>query len=386
MRHGKRSTTGIWLFAIAGLIISGTFARAQDWTRVEAVKEIKAALAMSDEWIGQPSPEQLKTRMDRIRAWHEWYNETSPDLGEDEYLKFFPQYMVDRDWVGSSIRMADYIIEHDGLPESAGEHAMFIDRMFGRAMGGAVNDGKWEQVSNMLPYALQYSPDPFPVFNYIGPKAAASDDEYGRALLVQIVTTVMNDENADVEEKRDFLTYTFGSGGGRAAASGASPRGAAAVSFVPIKGKNLDGKNVSSNDYRGKVLLIDFWATWCGPCMKEMPNVVAAYGKYRDQGFEVLGVSLDNEGKEKKIKSVMVKANMTWEQVYDGGGWKAKNAKANNVSSIPMTFLLDRAGTVRYKGLRGEALEEKIAELLEEEQKPKAEAPAAPRGMAPRER
>ena len=119
-------------------------------------------------------------------------------------------------------------------------------------------------------------------------------------------------------------------------------------------------------------MIIDFWATWCGPCVREMPNVVATYEKYKDQGFAILGVTMDRAGVEDKIGDFMKKQGMDWPQIYDGKGWKTAPGVLNNIRSIPFTFLLDREGRVRYSKLRGDALGRRVAELLSGKEPPPA--------------
>jgi thiol-disulfide isomerase/thioredoxin len=129
-----------------------------------------------------------------------------------------------------------------------------------------------------------------------------------------------------------------------------------------IEVKTLDGKPVKLADFKGKVLLIDFWATWCGPCVAELPNVIATYKKYHPQGFEILGISLDED--EKKLKDFLGSHEMPWAQFFDGNGWKNEVAVAYGVTSIPCTYLLDRDGKVYRQGLRGPALGREIEKLL----------------------
>ena len=125
-----------------------------------------------------------------------------------------------------------------------------------------------------------------------------------------------------------------------------------------------DGKPIKLSDFRGTYLLIDFWASWCGPCRAENPNVVKAYAAYHPKGFEILGVSLDNEkGKENWLKAIE-KDELTWPQVSDLKYWENEVAKQYGVRAIPQNFLLDKDGKIVAKNLRGKALEEKLAEIF----------------------
>jgi peroxiredoxin len=123
-----------------------------------------------------------------------------------------------------------------------------------------------------------------------------------------------------------------------------------------------DGKNVSLSSLRGKYVLIDFWASWCGPCRQENPNVVRMYNKYKDKGFEIFGVSLD-ESRDKWLKAIAMD-KLTWPHVSDLKGWSSAAAQLYNIQAIPQTLLLDKEGKIIAKNLRGKALEEKLASLL----------------------
>jgi outer membrane lipoprotein-sorting protein/thiol-disulfide isomerase/thioredoxin len=136
--------------------------------------------------------------------------------------------------------------------------------------------------------------------------------------------------------------------------------------FTPfaLKGNDLAGNPVSYDQYKGKVLLVDFWATWCGPCVAELPNVIAAYGKYHSQGFEVLGISLDQKDARPKLEAFIKEHNMPWAQVYDGGYWQAANAVAYGVRAIPFTLLIGKDGKIAAVGARGPALAPAIEAAL----------------------
>ncbi|MBM4113346.1 MAG: TlpA family protein disulfide reductase [Phycisphaerae bacterium] len=136
--------------------------------------------------------------------------------------------------------------------------------------------------------------------------------------------------------------------------------------FPAFKAKDTNGEAIDfPTDYRGKLVLIDFWATWCRPCMTEMPNVVRAYEKFHAQGFEVLGISLDNSNTLKRMPEVMKEAKMTWRQIADGKGWDAELAKKFGVDGIPATFLVDGStGKIVAANLRGDALDKAVEKAL----------------------
>jgi thiol-disulfide isomerase/thioredoxin len=112
---------------------------------------------------------------------------------------------------------------------------------------------------------------------------------------------------------------------------------------APIfKVKTIDGKSVNfPADYKGKVVLLDFWATWCPPCRAELPNVVATYQKYHDKGFDVLSVSLDEPMNGPALLQFVHDHNMTWPQIYDGQYWNAAVAVEYGVHAIPCPVLVD---------------------------------------------
>lgn len=126
--------------------------------------------------------------------------------------------------------------------------------------------------------------------------------------------------------------------------------------------KQPDGTTKALSSLRGKVVLVDFWASWCGPCRRENPFNRTLYRRFKDKGFEIFGVSLDEDAN--RWKNAIAADSLTWYHVSDLGGWKSAPAKQYRVSSIPATYLLDKEGRIIAKGLRGEQLQAKLEEIL----------------------
>ena len=132
---------------------------------------------------------------------------------------------------------------------------------------------------------------------------------------------------------------------------------------LELKFTALDGSDVDAAKLRGKVVLIDFWATWCGPCMAELPNVLKAYADLNAKGFEIIGISLDEQKSE--LEKVIKRRKIAWPQYFDGSGWNNRIAKRFGITAVPTMWLVNKKGMVVETNVRG-SLKEQVEMLLAE--------------------
>lgn len=188
------------------------------------------------------------------------------------------------------------------------------------------------------------------------------------AMSAHILASDLNNPNIPLTELEEALSYMDPSMKDNSNVKAAQKRiddkkgtmvGYTATNFSQA---DVNGKMVQLTDFRGKYVLVDFWASWCRPCRMENPNVVAAFNKYKSKGFTVLGVSMDSN-REAWLAAIQQDA-LAWTQLSDLKGWGNEVGKLYGVSGIPANYLIDKEGKIIAKDLRGAALEEKLAEVL----------------------
>jgi peroxiredoxin len=127
---------------------------------------------------------------------------------------------------------------------------------------------------------------------------------------------------------------------------------------------DANGKTISLSEFKGRVILIDFWASWCGPCRHNNPRLVKLYNKYHNKGFEIYGISLDDNASS--WRRAVKHDKLSWTQVIDDKGWAASSANIYGVDMIPSSFLIDQHGIIRVINAEGADLENSVKDLLKE--------------------
>ncbi len=336
---------------------TGFAAEEAEWSR-------EAALAEIEELVSSPTqPGSSREKRDKIAAWLKRIETTKLDLGESSFVRAIAQFYINQARAAQATLLG-YLETHSEFPR--GPHDRYLGRILLGMTSTAVSRREFDKLELLLPHALAFQRDRKLFYQRVGASLRQAASPSSFKILNDLLRRLLDEKEIDDVEIQKTISLIYGKsfslGGGltaRGTFRGPKP-------LRPFREKDLDGKVIDLADYRGKVVLVDFWATWCGPCIREVPNVVKTYEDLRDQGFEVIGISLDRRGEEERLRSTAERLEMTWPQIYDGGGWRSKLAVQNGIRSIPATYLVDRAGRVRYTSLRGPALAEKVKELLAE--------------------
>ncbi len=193
--------------------------------------------------------------------------------------------------------------------------------------------------------------------------AATPDSRSARMMVANYMRAVEQINAGQVAaEWQSFATSAHA--GVRESASGKVALNTLLQAPLDIAFTAVDGRAVDLRNLRGKVVLIDFWATWCGPCIAELPNIKKVYAAYHDKGFEIVGISLDRESDRQRLIDFTAKENMPWPQHYDGKYWKNEISTRYAIDAIPAMFLLDQDGKVVSTSARGPKLETEVKRLL----------------------
>ncbi len=179
------------------------------------------------------------------------------------------------------------------------------------------------------------------------------------AMLIEVA------ENSEPDKARKLLAEVIKGSSGeiKEAAEGMFKKLDAIGKPIALKFKATDGREVDIAKMQGKVVLVDFWATWCGPCVAELPNLKASYDKFHGKGFEIIGISFDKD--LEKLKKFTEEKKMAWVQYCDGKSWEGKYAAEFGINGLPTMWLVDKKGNLRHLDAR-DGLAEKIEKLIAE--------------------
>jgi peroxiredoxin/predicted negative regulator of RcsB-dependent stress response len=253
-------------------------------------------------------------------------------------------------YVGVAERaLLDFSKKYPHTPEGAKAH-MYLAGVY---LSVGKYDGAARELETYLGDPVKKDPGDLAQARYLAGSAYLALDDYDKAeaILKQVVASGTAGDKQVTQAAANDL--------GRIAILRKLKIGSPAIELAAV---STQGKKIRLADYRGKVVLLDFWAAWCMPCKLEMPNVINVYGDLHKKGFEIIGISLDTD--KARFEEFTKSNGMTWPQIYDGKGWQSELAGRYAVTGIPATFLLDKQGKIRYKNVRGDKLRIAVEELL----------------------
>lgn len=238
----------------------------------------------------------------------------------------------------------------------ANPEAEDIDAALSILVGANMSMGKFEPLPDLLEKRYELQPK--------GPGANL------QVIMQEIARPMI--ESSILADQRDkakaFITRVKTDFGGNPQISGILDQWGAEL-YLPNVGDTMEfaftdtkGNEVDLAEMRDKVILVDFWATWCGPCVAELPHLLETYAKYKDKGFEIVGISLDDN--VDTLNAFVEQNKMTWPQYFDGKAWGNEIAQKYGISAIPATFLVGKDGKIVASSLRGNALEQAVEKAL----------------------
>ncbi|MEM7234931.1 MAG: TlpA disulfide reductase family protein, partial [Planctomycetota bacterium] len=354
--------------------------KAAGWTKEAALEDMDRMLMLGIQIGGTPVQiEDQRQRIDDAHEWLERVKRTQLDLGKESYLKAFAIHMSARRGVRGILdpkvkqreataveELLSYVGQHGELPPASRKYFAWVNRLLYREFHLSIRRKKDDRALAACVGLASASPTPYTLYAIAG---SSFKDAKRAEALAKIYEKIETTSRLAADERVSLKAYInsnfevpLAETPDRKGRVRRTPR------FIPFSGADLDGKKVSISDYRGNVVLVDFWATWCGPCIRMMPDLVEIKKAFAGQDFQVIGVSLDDEKKVDAsiVRKVAKKHGLDWPHLYDGKGWMTKPAYLNVINRIPRTILLDRAGRARYVNLRKEPLRERVAELLAE--------------------
>lgn len=336
------------------------------------------ALAAFERFWQQPNG---KERTSAGTAWIA--RAAASDLGDEAYLLPLVRYVFE-DYRERPARAREVYERFSALTDAPASLTATVEVAKRFVLGpllAEIEAGELAHVDSIVSSLASAEAEPYRVYAPVGAALRRSSAPGATAALARLFRRASADGRVS-DERLVALIELCGSVG-PSASEAEDRRTPDSVPFVHFSGEDLDGNVISTRGFPGEVVLVDFWATWCAPCLKQSPEIVALQSEFGERGLRVLGVSLDGDGAKERIREVADRFDLAWPHLFDGGGWETEPALLNDVSAIPEIVLIDRAGRARFRGVRGDDLRRRVAELVAE---PIPQAGDAPDSVAARGR